>query len=33
VSITTIIMIIIAVSVMAIAYIILTKDDWRIDGR
>jgi len=31
-NITTIIMITIAVSVMAIAYIMLSKDDWRIDG-
>ena len=31
-SIITIILITIAVSVMAIAYIMLSKDDWRIDG-
>ena len=30
-NITTIIIMTIAISVMAIAYIILTKDDWRID--
>ena len=31
-SIITIIIITITVSVMAIAYIMLSKDDWRIDG-
>ena len=31
-NITTIIIMTIAIAVMAIAYIILTKDDWRIDG-
>tara|TARA_R110002012_G_scaffold105024_1_gene245863 strand:+ start:430 stop:531 length:102 start_codon:yes stop_codon:yes gene_type:complete len=32
-SITTTIIITILLAVMAIAYIMLSKDDWRVDGR